>query len=306
MPLSWTSWVASAAWRTALALSLGLGLCVGATAQALPDDPLQRRCWLDHTSERTVPDLREPTAVRFSNLRNGDTVRTPFWVEFGIRGMGVIPAGNPNPKAGHHHLLIDTPLPSDHQGKIPFSDTHKHFGKAQTGTLLDLPPGKHTLRLLFADHEHRPYFVYSPEITVTVAGKRSEPGPTIDRAHAESGCAAWYQDQMSSPRPLVAPAVYIKNFRAGEPLTSPFVVSLGVLGLGVAPAGSATKDTGHFALSVSRNKQPVAQLDLADGRTETLLDLPRGDYDIELQFLTNDGKPLLKTTQPVSVIKQGL
>ncbi len=291
--------------RAALAVSLALGLGAAATAQALPDDPLQRRCWLDHTNERTLPNLREPTAVRFSNLRNGDTVRSPFWVEFGIRGMGVIPAGNPNPKAGHHHLLIDTPLPSDHQSKIPFSDTHKHFGKAQTGTLLDLPAGKHTLRLLFADHDHRPYFVYSPEITVTVVGKRADPAPSIDRALFEPSCAAWYQDQMSSPRPLVAPAVYIKNFRAGESLSSPFVVSMGVLGLGVAPAGSNLKDTGHFVLNVSKNKQPVTTVVLADGRTETLLDLPRGDYDLELSLLAGDGKLLLKTTQPLSVVRQG-
>ena len=307
MPLPCTSRAAAAGLRAALTMSLGLGLGAAATAQALPEDPQQRRCWLDHTNERTLPNLREPTAVRFSNLRNGDTVRSPFWVEFGIRGMGVIPAGNPNPKAGHHHLLIDTPLPNDHQGKIPFSDTHKHFGKAQTGTPLDLPPGKHTLRLLFADHDHRPYFVYSPEITVTVAGKRSDPAVTIDRASFEPSCAAWYQDQMSAPRPLVAPAVYVKNFRAGEPLASPFVVSLGVLGLGVAPAGSSVKDTGHFALSVSKNKQPVASVVLADGRTETLLDLPRGDYDIELTFLAGDGKPLLKSAPTsVSVIKQAL
>ena len=81
-------------------MALGLlvaGLAGAAQAQGLPDDALQRRCWLAHTAERTGVDLREPTAVRFSNLRNGYSVRSPFWVEFGIRGMGVIPAGNPNP-----------------------------------------------------------------------------------------------------------------------------------------------------------------------------------------------------------------
>ena len=303
--MSWTSWASVPRLRACAFMLSGFGLALSAAAQALPDDPQQRRCWLEHTAERTAPDLREPTAVRFSNLQNGDTLRSPFWVEFGIRGMGVIPAGNPNPKAGHHHLLIDTPLPLDYQNKIPFSDTHRHFGKAQTGTLLDLPPGKHTLRLLFADHEHRPYFVYSPEISVTVAGKRSGPPLAIDRDRFDASCAAWYQEQMSAPR-AATPAVYVKNFRSGEPLNSPLVVSLGVTGFGVAPAGSAAKDSGHFVLSVTKNKQPVSYLVLADGRTETLLDLPRGDYEIELGFLAPDGKPLLKSSPlQLQIVKQG-
>jgi hypothetical protein len=120
---------------------LGL-LCSAALAQPLPADPLERRCWLAHTAQRTAVDLREPVAVHFSNLRNGYQVRSPFWVEFGVRGMGVIPAGNPNEQAGHHHLLIDTPLPLNHQAAIPFSDTHKHFGKGQTGAEISLPPGR--------------------------------------------------------------------------------------------------------------------------------------------------------------------
>ena len=290
-------------------MALGLlvaGLTGAAQAQGLPDDALQRRCWLAHTAERTAADLREPTAVRFSNLRNGYSVRSPFWAEFGIRGMGVIPAGNPNPKAGHHHLLIDTPLPLDYQGKIPFSATHKHFGKGQTGTVLELPPGPHTLRLLFADHDHRPYFVYSPEITVTVSGKREGAGPAIDAVGFEASCTTWYQDQVSTPRPA-APAVYVKNLRDGEPLASPFVLSLGVVGFGVAPAGSAVKDSGHFALSVTQRKTVVSRVELSDGRTETLLDLPRGDYEVELSFVGPLGEPLLKAPSlQLQVVRRGL
>eukprot|EP01031_Cornospumella_fuschlensis_P004849 gene4849-6066_t len=156
------------------------GLCPAwAAAEGLPTDPLERQCWLAHTTQRTAVDLREPVSVHFSNLKTGYRVRTPFWIEFGIRGMGVIPAGNKNEKAGHHHILIDTPLPRDHTAPIPFSNTHKHFGKGQTGTEVDLPPGRHTLRLLFADHAHKPYFVFSNEIAIEVTGKRSEPGPKV-------------------------------------------------------------------------------------------------------------------------------
>ena len=277
-----------------LAPPLALALLASAWGQALPSEPLARRCWLKYTAERSAVDLREPVAVRFTNLRDGYAVRSPFWVEFGIRGMGVIPAGNKNEHAGHHHILIDTPLPRDHQAQIPFSNTHKHFGKGQTGTELDLPPGKHTLRLLFADHEHRPYFVFSREITVEVTGRRTAAPLTIDAANFDESCAAWYQDQVSAPR-SGAKEVYLKNLRDGEPVVSPLTVSLGVVGLGVAPAGSKLKDSGHFALLISgRGGAPSQRLVLADGRTEALLDLPRGEYELEPRFLDAEGQVLLK------------
>ena len=96
--------------------------------------------------------------MSFTNLRSGYRVRSPFLVEFGIKGMGVVPAGKALPGTGHHHILVNTRMPPSVSEKLPFNDGHRHFGKGQTFAVLDLPPGKHTLRLLFADHEHRPYF----------------------------------------------------------------------------------------------------------------------------------------------------
>lgn len=273
--------------------ALAWTLAHAAWGQSLPADALAKRCWLSHTAERTAIDLREPMAVRFGNLRDGYVLRSPFWVDFGIRGMGVIPAGNKNDRAGHHHLLINTPLPRNHQAAIPFSDTHKHFGKGQTGAEISLPAGKHRLRLLFADHEHRPYFVYSREITVEVSGARTAAPLSIDPQRFEETCAAWYQDQVSAPRPST-PAVYIKNLRDQEPVASPFVLSLGVIGPGVAPAGQKITNTGHFALTVLRGGSAVQRLTLGDGRTETTLDLPKGDYEIEVRFLDAEGQILLK------------
>ena len=277
----------------------GCASVLPAAADALPNDPLQRRCWTEHTAQRSGVDLRTPTAVRFTNLRNGDSVRSPFLVEFGVRGMGVIPAGNAHPKAGHHHLLIDTPLPLNHQEKIPFSDTHRHFGKGQTGTLLELPPGRHTLRLLFADHEHRPYFVYSPELVITVEGKRSDPPPVIDANDFAATCAAWYRNEISAPR-SAAKEVYVKNLRSGEVVDSPFVISLGVIGYGVAPANTTVKDTGSFVIALRQGGAPARTYALTDGRTEALIDVPRGEYNVELRFLGADGTPLL-TAAPMSI-----
>jgi hypothetical protein len=88
---------------------------------------------------------------------DGATVANPVRVVFGLKGIGVAPAGTDRPDAGHHHLLIDAGLPADLNVPIPSDDTHKHFGGGQTETLLTLAPGKHTLQLLLGDHLHVPF-----------------------------------------------------------------------------------------------------------------------------------------------------
>jgi hypothetical protein len=70
--------------------------------------------------------------------------------------MGVAPAGVDIAGTGHHHLIIDAPLPPAGQ-PIPADDRHRHFGKGQTETELSLPPGEHTLQLLLGDHTHMPH-----------------------------------------------------------------------------------------------------------------------------------------------------
>ena len=47
-------------------------------------------------------------AAHFVGLKDGDTVPTKVIVRFGLREMGVAPAGLDRPNSGHHHLLIDT------------------------------------------------------------------------------------------------------------------------------------------------------------------------------------------------------
>lgn len=101
---------------------------------------------------------------------DGAEVSSPFIVQFGLRGMGIAPAGIDFAGTGHHHLLVDVEeLPPE--GKpIPADERHLHFGKGQTETELSLPPGKHTLQLLLGDHLHTPQEppVVSPKITITV------------------------------------------------------------------------------------------------------------------------------------------
>jgi hypothetical protein len=92
-----------------------------------------------------------------------------FWVRMGLSGAGVAPAGIEKANTGHHHLLVDVDLPPLDQ-EIPNDKNHLHYGLGQTETRLDLPPGRHTLQLLFADDAHLPHKppLYSKKITITV------------------------------------------------------------------------------------------------------------------------------------------
>lgn len=92
-----------------------------------------------------------------------------FKVWFGTRNFGVAPAGTHVANTGHHHLLIDTDLPPMDQ-PIPNDRHHLHFGAGQTETIIELPPGRHTLQLLMGDGNHVPQNppLYSRKITVTV------------------------------------------------------------------------------------------------------------------------------------------
>jgi hypothetical protein len=102
--------------------------------------------------------------------KHGESLSGPVTVMFGLKGMGVAPAGVDKAKTGHHHLLInvdklpamDKPLPSD--------ENHRHFGGGQTEVTLDLPKGEHTLQLVLGDMNHVPFNppVISEKITVTV------------------------------------------------------------------------------------------------------------------------------------------
>ena len=102
--------------------------------------------------------------------KDGATVGQSVTVVFGLKGMGVAPAGVKKEGTGHHHLLVDVKeLPTAGQ-PIPKDDTHLHFGNGQTETTLKLAPGTHTLQLELADENHIPFdpAIVSKKITVHV------------------------------------------------------------------------------------------------------------------------------------------
>ncbi len=115
--------------------------------------------------------------VYFANLEDGATVQGPVKVIFGLSGMGVAPAGTEAENTGHHHLLINrAPFGEGaddadmNEYGIAADDNHKHFGKGQTETMLELGAGTHTLQMVFGDLYHVPHNppVMSEQITITI------------------------------------------------------------------------------------------------------------------------------------------
>ena len=94
--------------------------------------------------------------VYFINLQDGDVLKSPFLVQFGLEGKGIAPAGVDIKNTGHHHLLINVDE-IDYSSPIPSTSQYLHFGLGQTETNLDLPPGKHKLQLILGDKQHVPH-----------------------------------------------------------------------------------------------------------------------------------------------------
>jgi len=122
-------------------------------------------------AESGIPRSSRPDEARlyFITPKDGEVVESPFIVQFGLREMGVAPAGVEKQGTGHHHLIVDAELPPADL-PVPKSDHYRHFGMGQTEVSLELPPGKHTLQLLLGDHNHVPHDppVVSERITITV------------------------------------------------------------------------------------------------------------------------------------------
>lgn len=136
-------------------LVVGLGVCLLAAFAVAAD-------------RMTAPAGAE---VYFIAPQNGAKLHSPFTVRFGLKGMGIAPAGIKFDNTGHHHLLVDTDLVElKLDAPMPATDKIMHFGKGQTETSLSLAPGKHTLQLVFADYLHQSFDppLHSKKITVTV------------------------------------------------------------------------------------------------------------------------------------------
>lgn len=121
------------------------------------------------SAQERTPSPKE-AVVYIISPADGAMMTNPVTVRFGLKGMGIAPAGIAFETSGHHHLLIDTAAPADLGQPLPTSDKVVHFGKGQTETALKLAPGKHTLQLVLGDHLHVPHEppVISKKVTIEV------------------------------------------------------------------------------------------------------------------------------------------
>lgn len=224
------------------------------------------------------PPNRQPQAY-FSNLEDGAKVESPFLVRFGLSMRGIVPAGKTAGRAGHHHLLVNQPLPLDFKKPLPFTDQYIHFGKGQMETVLNLKPGTYNLSLLLADQGHIPYFVYSKPLKVTV---------TAQRANVSA-------EQLTGPKriELLSPA-------DGTTVRGAFRVQFHASGHNVSHVEPRLADTGHFRLTVERAGKAEV-LDFRDGQTEVWLEPPAGDYQLKLELVSNDKDAVVASAKPVRV-----
>ncbi len=232
--------------------------------------------------------------VYFVELKDGAVVEPKFTVHFGVKNMGVAPAGSDRPNSGHHHLLIDTDLPPLDQ-PIPNDFNHLHFGAGQTEATVTLKPGEHTLQLLFADKNHIPHTppLYSKKIKVRV----EEPAAR-------------------TPSPEGA-KVYFVGLHNGSVVAERVTLHFGLQKMGVAPAGINKPNTGHHHLLIDAEVPPLDRpipndphhLHFGAGQTEATVTLPLGKHT--LQLLLGDANhvphnpPVMSDQITVTVTKDG-
>jgi hypothetical protein len=232
------------------------------------------------------PTASAPGAeVYFVDLKDGATVPAKLTIHFGLRNMGVGPAGLDRQHTGHHHLLIDTDLPPLDQ-PIPNDFNHLHYGAGQTEAEITLSPGEHTLQLLLGDKDHIPHTppVMSARIRVKVAD--ATPAPT---AAATGG-----------PTPSAPGAeVYFVDLRDGATVAPKTTVKFGLRNMEVAPAGAQREHSGHHHLLIDTDLPPLDQpipsdfnhLHYGAGQTEAEITLTPGEHTLQLLLGDKDHVP---------------
>ncbi|CCE10373.1 conserved exported hypothetical protein [Bradyrhizobium sp. STM 3843] len=229
----------------------------------------------------TTPTSSAPgSAVYFVGLKDGDTIPTKSTVHFGLRGMGVAPAGSDRANTGHHHLIIDAPTPPLN-AEIPSDAQHVHFGAGQTEAELTLTPGEHTLQLVFGDKNHVPHSppLVSDRIKVKVVDQVPSPPPQASTTSGRKPSAKDAKEYFIYPKD----GYYVKPS---------LVVRFGLVNMGIAPAGLDKPNTGHHHLLIDSELPPLDQpipndlnhLHFGSGQTEAKITLPPGTHKLRLLF----------------------
>ena len=222
--------------------------------------------------------------VYFIDLKDGATVPSKLKLYFGLRNMGVAPAGSDRENSGHHHLLIDTDLPPLDK-PIPNDFNHLHFGAGQTEAEITLKPGPHTLQLLhggqgsYSPHAARHVATYHVRVEGAPEGGWLTGGPT--------------------PSPPGAEVYFTDPVKEGAVLPPKFTMYFGLKNMGLAPAGVDRENSGHHHLLIDTDLPPLDQpipndfnhLHFGSGQSEAEITLKHGQHTLQLLFGDKDHIP---------------
>jgi hypothetical protein len=261
-----------------------LQLLLGDHAHIAHNPPVMSEVIRVTVDPATVEKPRTPASagasVFITEPADGATIGTKSVVKFGVSGIDLVAAGTARANSGHHHLLIDTPLPPLDR-EIPSDLNHVHFGRAQTEAEITLSPGEHTLQLLLGDHDHLPHDppVFSKVIRVRV----------VDAPSGQVPQAVAVRPSGRRPSPPDA-AVYFVYPRDGETIYPNSTIRFGLRNMGVAPAGVSRPNTGHHHLLVDVPTPPLDQplpsdlnhLHFGNGQTERKITLSPGQHTLQL------------------------
>jgi hypothetical protein len=93
-------------------------------------------------------------SIAIVNPTPGAVTGERLTVQLRNEGVAVAPVGINKHKAGHFVLLVNQPAGSLGDSPLPHADGYIHLEAGEGETVVQLPPGRHTLQAVLADEEH--------------------------------------------------------------------------------------------------------------------------------------------------------
>ena len=244
---------------------------------------------IDYGGAEVTFDIDE--RVFFLEPEEGAQVTSPVRVVMGTEGLIVRRRFEPQKRYGHHHILIDQPDIPAYGERIPVDDQHLHFHAIEKEAFLDLPPGEHTLTLLFGNAHDQPYEFHGREF--------QEHALAVKRASAGAG-----QDLPPLTHTINITVTTARNVLFEEPTNNadvrefPFTIKLKAEGFEGAP-GHFVIQHGPFIVPKPGTVVPEDEnhVHLEPGQTEVQMDVGPGGWPFNV-FYVDENR--MVTDPPVS------
>jgi len=144
-------------------LALVVATAVGACGAGEPEPEAAPEAEIEVAPTPSAPTPSD-MSVRIVQPTDGAALASPVRIVLEVEGLDIVPAGEDQPRSGHHHLLVNEPVPTD-GAPIPTVRGFVHLGAAQTEYDLELPSGEYTIIAVIGDFAHR---ILSPSVEDTI------------------------------------------------------------------------------------------------------------------------------------------